>query len=155
MWRGTADYRPFDLITREEAAKFMVEFAINVLCRKPTYTYTNQFIDIEGVADPSLIPYIKESYEYVIFHGDGGGASHGQPTTFRPKDMISVDEMMAVLVRLVTNDYNEAPGEDWAQYYRDFMDDHVLTPLVDPLRNNTANTIYDLYKLNEYRKEAV
>ena len=33
-WQGIRDYRPFDYLTREEAARFMVEFAENVLCRK-------------------------------------------------------------------------------------------------------------------------
>jgi hypothetical protein len=69
-WRGTADFAPTRKITRQEAARFMVEFAVNVLCRKPTYSYTNQFTDIAN-ADPTLTPYIKQSYEYKIFHGDG------------------------------------------------------------------------------------
>ena len=42
-WQGIRDYRPFDYLTREEAARFMVEFAENVLCRKKTRTYNNNF----------------------------------------------------------------------------------------------------------------
>lgn len=86
----------------------MVEFAKKVLCRVPTYSYTNQFTDLDK-ADPTLIPYIKNSYEYVIFHGDEGGASKGIPTTFRPDEYISQDELIAVMIRLVTNKYNENP----------------------------------------------
>lgn len=149
-WQGTADYAPKRHLTREEAARFTVEFAINVLCRKPTYIYTNQFNDIEG-ANPELIPYIKKAYEYVIFHGDGGGGSLGFQTTFRPHDIISYDELIAVLIRLVRNEYSEEPGTDWARWYRAYMGDHVSKETQpSSVREPIAELIYDLYKLNLY-----
>ena len=105
-WQGTRDYRPFDYLTREEAARFMVEFAINVLCRKPNRSYADNFTDIAD-ANPTLISYIRKSYEYDIFHGDQVDEKSKTSTTFRPLDKISRDEIIATMVRLVTNEYNE------------------------------------------------
>ena len=47
------------------------------------------------------------SYEYDIFHGDQVDESSKTSTTFRPKDKISRDEIIATMVRLVKNEYNE------------------------------------------------
>lgn len=96
-WSGSASFRPHLELTREEAAKFLVEFANNVLCRKPIKTYDNNFNDLDH-ANETLRPYIIASYEYGIFQGDEGKI----PTTFRPKDVISLDEMMAILIRVTT-----------------------------------------------------
>lgn len=150
MWQGTKDYRPFDYLTRQEAAKFMVEFAKKVLCRKPSYTYTHQFNDIEN-ANPSLIPYIKQSYEYVIFKGDGNVDLTKDSTTFRPFDTITRDELAATMVRLVTNRIFDAKGHtNWAAPYTNFLTTHVNTPLSTTKRGVVAESIYDLYKLNAY-----
>ncbi len=156
--RWTKDYMPYRRLTRQEAAKFMVNFAKKVLCRTPNYSYTNQFTDIED-ADPTLLPYIKQSYEYKIFHGDGGGASRGEPTTFRPKDELTYDELVAVLVRLVRNEYEEYGGvwsEDWAMFYKEFLESRIHQKLVtDNYRANIAEIIYDLYKMNHYSWEDI
>ena len=65
-YNGTLDFRPTSQITRQEAARFFVQFAKNILCRTPHLTYTNNFSDIAG-ADSTLLQSIKESYEYGIF----------------------------------------------------------------------------------------
>ncbi len=155
MWRGTKDYAPNRKIVRQEAAKFMVEFAKKVLCRTPNYKYTNQFTDIDN-ADPTLLPYIKQSYEYKIFHGDGGGASRGEPTTFRPFDEISFDELVAVMIRLVRNEYEEDTSSNWAKYYRDYIVSRINEDTTtDNYRKNIAVTVYDLYKMNHYSWEDI
>ncbi len=155
-WRGTKDYAPERRLTRQEAAKFMVNFAKKVLCRTPNYEYTNQFTDIEN-ADPTLLPYIKQSYEYKIFHGDGGGASKGESTTFRPLDEISYDELVAVMIRLVRNEYEEnSTSDDWAKHYKTFIQLRIQdTTKPDNYRANIAETIYDLYKMNHYSWENI
>ncbi len=154
MWRGTKDFAPERRLTRQEAAKFMVEFARKVLCRTPNYKYTNQFTDIAN-ANPTLLPYIKQSYEYKIFHGDGGGASKGIPTTFRPFDEISYDELVAVMIRLVRNNYDETTGKNWAKYYKEYIGSHInKSTMTNNVRKNIAETIYDLYKINNYNWES-
>ena len=101
-WKGTQDYRPYDYLTRAEAAKFMVEFADNVLCRTTTRTYDNNFSDI-GTTNATLIPFIQKAYEYNIFNGDHTDATSDISTTFRPTDRINNDELTAIMIRLVTN----------------------------------------------------
>ncbi len=163
--RGTADFAPERTLTRAEAARFMVNFAKNVLCRKANYSYTNQFTDVE-TADSTLIPYIRQAYEYKLFHGDGGLASKGIATTFRPNDKITYDELSAVIVRLVTNEYNDADEEDWAKHYKAFIASHtqednqtsqtdsqnttLSSPLNSTSRGAIAQTIYALYSKNHY-----
>lgn len=50
-------FEPYDNLTREEAAKFLSQFAMNVLCRKPDPAITVNYQDI-GTADPTLKQYI-------------------------------------------------------------------------------------------------
>lgn len=152
--QGTKDYRPFSYLTREETARFMVEFAINVLCRKPNRAYTDNFNDIEN-ANHTLIDYIKKSYEYDIFHGDQLDAESKTSTTFRPLDKISRDEIIATMVRLVTNKYNEDLWETWANRYKAFLNKHVTANLKSNSRGDIAVTIYDLYRNNSYHMENI
>lgn len=143
-WRWTKDYRPYDTLTREEAARFMVEFAENVLCRKKSKTYENNFSDIWW-ADDTLVPCIKESYEYGIFKWDPEG-------TFRPSDIINRDELIAVMIRLVTNEFLPETSDDWAKGYRDALDMYTATHTAEVTleRGNIAENMYSLYKDNTY-----
>jgi hypothetical protein len=50
---------------RQEAAKILVEFGKNVLCRKPAQQYLNEYSDIDDV-DSTLKPFIVEAYQYGI-----------------------------------------------------------------------------------------
>lgn len=148
--KWTSDYRPFSTITREEAARFFVEFAKNVLCRKPTYVYTSQFSDINE-ADATLESFIKNSYEYVIFHWDGwSNLTETQTRTFRPKALMTEDELAAVIVRLVTNEYDETTGEDRWSAYKTFLKNYAKTQLRSTRRDNIAEVVYDIYRRNEY-----
>ena len=153
-WQGTRDYRPFDYLTREEVARFMVEFAINVLCRKPNRSYAHNFNDLEN-SNPTLTKYIRMSYEYDIFHGDQVDESSKVSTTFRPKDKISRDEIIATMVRLVTNEYDEGLWEYWASQYKSFLPRHVKAQLNSNARQDIAVTIYDLYRNNDYHLEDI
>lgn len=151
QYQGTRDFWPERYLTREEAARFVVEFAINVLCRSPKFTYTNQFNDLQ-ISDPTLTPYIRQSYEYGIFYGDWAGAFYGFTTTFRPKDSISEDELIAVIIRTITDTYNDTrPKENWAKNYYNFLNGSVKnTQLRDTIRWNVAETIYDLFRNNQF-----
>lgn len=144
-WQGTKDFAPERKLTREEAARFMTEFATNVLCRKQSRTYNNQFTDLEN-GDPTLLPYIKKSYEYLIFNGDKKGGP-----TFRPKDVITVDELAAIITRLVRNEFLAEEEGDWSRNYKLYM--KSISPksdLGDGLRGTVAEVLYDLYRNNEY-----
>lgn len=62
----TDSFLPENGLKRYEAAKILVNIAKNVLCRQPKDTFKEgMYKDIAGV-DPTLVPYIKEAYEYGI-----------------------------------------------------------------------------------------
>lgn len=155
-WQWTKDFRPYDMLTRQEAARFMVKFAENVLCRKRTRIYDAHFTDL-GNADPSLIPFIRASYEYQIFNGDYKNEQSLRHTTFRPTDRITQDELTAILVRLLTHTLAEEPRSvQWAQPYHAqlgvFMKNSTLFSMK---RENIAEVMYDVYRNNTYTYQSV
>ncbi len=149
-WQGTKDFAPERSLTREEAARFMTEFATNVLCRKASRNYNDHFTDLEK-ANPELLPYIKKSYEYLIFNGDKNADGKKEKTTFRPKELITVGELSAIMTRLVRNELLEEVKGDRARNYKLYISS--ITPkshLVDEVRGTVAEVIYDVYRNNSY-----
>ncbi len=142
-WQGTIDYRPEWYLTREQAARFMVEFARNVLCRdQRQYSYNNQFTDMSW-ADTTLQWYIKLSYEYGIFKWT--------EWLFKPKDLITKDELTGIMIRLITNRFYDESGADWAKNYKDALAQFALNETLTSLtRQNVAEVLYDLYRNNTY-----
>ena len=149
-WQGTKDFAPERSLTREEAARFMTEFATNVLCRKASRSYNDHFTDLEK-ANPELLPYIKKSYEYLIFNGDSNAEGKKEKTTFRPKELITVGELSAIMTRLVRNELLEEVKGDRARNYKLYISS--ITPkshLVNEIRGTVAEVIYDVYRNNSY-----
>ena len=149
-WQGTKDFAPERSLTREEAARFMTEFATNVLCRKASRSYNDHFTDLEKV-NPELLPYIKKSYEYLIFNGDSNAEGKKEKTTFRPKELITVGELSAIMTRLVRNELLEEVQGDRSKNYRTYI--NAITPksdLKNEVRGTVAEVIYDLYRNNDY-----
>ena len=149
-WQGTKDFAPERSLTREEAARFMTEFATNVLCRKASRSYNDHFTDLEKV-NPELLPYIKKSYEYLIFNGDSNPEGKKEKTTFRPKELITVGELSAIMTRLVRNELLEEVQGDRSKNYRTYI--NAITPksdLKNEVRGTVAEVIYDLYRNNSY-----
>ena len=149
-WQGTKDFAPERSLTREEAARFMTEFATNVLCRKASRTYNDHFTDLEKV-NPELLPYIKKSYEYLIFNGDSNAEGKKEKTNFRPKELITVGELSAIMTRLVRNELLEEVEWDRSKNYRTYI--NAITPksdLKNEVRGTVAEVIYDLYRNNDY-----
>ena len=154
-WQGTRDFAPERSLTRQEAARFMTEFATNVLCRKPSRSYADQFTDL-GDADPTLLPYIYKSYDYLIFNGDANPNGDKAKTTFRPYDLITVDELSAIITRLVKNQTMEEPTEDRARNYRHYIGSIASkSALKNDIRWIVAEVIYDLYRNNDYELKEV
>ena len=154
-WQGTKDFAPERSLTRQEAARFMTEFATNVLCRKPSRSYADQFTDL-GDADPTLLPYIYKSYDYLIFNGDANPNGDKVKTTFRPYDLITVDELSAIITRLVKNEILEEDPEDRARNYRNYIGSiSSKSALKDDIRWTVAEVIYDLYRNNDYELKEV
>jgi hypothetical protein len=70
-YESTNSFRPYDSITRGEAAKFMVEYAQMQKMNKVKSAQECQFSDIANY-DSTLRPYIIEACEYGIFKGSLG-----------------------------------------------------------------------------------
>ena len=139
---GTQDFMLDRKITRAEAAKFFVQFAQNVLCRQKIKTYDNRFNDI-GDLYPDLQTNIILSNEYGIFYGS-------ESNKFNPNSFITRDELIAVIMRLVTGKYDDAEWSDRAANYRINLENHTSIDLTNTTRWKLAEVIYDLYKHNKF-----
>ncbi len=149
--KWTVEFRPDHYLNRQEAARFLTEFAKNVLCRKKTKTYENRFNDLDWV-DPTLRSYIIESYEYGIFKWD----SWGKYTTFRPKETIKKSELSAIMIRLITNKFSEETTWDWSKNYRSQLETYLQgVEFSSVLRENVTEVLYSLYKNNKFEMKDV
>lgn len=136
-YSDTDSYNPDSWLKRNEAAKILVNFAKNVLCRQPKDTYQEwMYNDIAGT-DSTLLPYIKEAYEY--------GIMKWGKWKFRPLDRISKQEFIAGMMRILLNSYlAEGNNADWYKNYETVFADYGLKTLV--LTDKTINR-YDMSKL--------
>ena len=98
---------------------------------------------VETGIHPDLQTNIKLSYEYGIFYGYKDGV-------FKPNDFISNDEIIAVMVRLVTNKYDDASGTNRAANYKKTLNNRTTVKLGNTLRGSIIQVVFNLYKENEY-----
>lgn len=102
------DFRPYDSITRGEAAKFMVEYAkIQNLAKIKTsseciFSDTNSY-------DVSLAPYITEACEYWLFKWFNGN--------YMPTNLITKGEAITVTIRSIFWIQNEQGSPRYTEYY--------------------------------------
>ena len=94
-------------ITREEMAKMISNFAINILWKTPDTTKTCLFIDSN--INPDLVESVTKSCQLWLM---------GQwVTSFRPKDSVTRAEFWTVLSRALRWDKNEW----WSTYYENHL----------------------------------
>ena len=136
-YTDTDAYNPDSWLKRNEAAKILVNFAKNVLCRQPKDTYKEwMYKDIAGT-DATLLPYIKQAFEY--------GIMKWGKWKFRPLDRISKQEFIAGMMRILLNSYlAEWNTSDWYKNYETVFADYGLKTLI--LTDKTINR-YDMSKL--------
>jgi hypothetical protein len=65
------------------------------------------------------------------------------------------DELAAVIVRLVTNEYDETAWDDRSNAYKQFLKNYAKTTLQSSKRENIAEVVYDVYRWNEYVREDI
>ncbi len=141
---GTMAYRPYDYISRQEAAKLFTLFAKKVLCREAILKYNDNFSDIT-TADPTLVPYIKQAYELGIFKWWEAG-------NFKPKALLSKKETLAILMRLLTREIkSEESSISWFRPYKDSAISAGLLTNSSPLegsftRSYIIQKLYAAYK---------
>jgi cysteine-rich repeat protein len=144
---NTDTYRPDSGLRRNEAAKMFVEFAKNVLCREAKITYTNQYTDITN-ADSTLVPYIKQAYEFGILKGNNG--------LFRPTDVITKKEFVAALIRMFIDENIDVYGagnerdREYKVLFNTLELDTQLSIWESIERYDTSKLFYKLYYNNDY-----
>ena len=65
------------------------------------------------------------------------------------------EELAAVIVRLVTNEYDETAGDDRSNAYKIFLKNYAKTQLNSSKRETIAEVVYDVYRWNEYTLEDI
>ena len=110
-----------DWLTREEMAKMMSNYAINILWKTPDITQSCYFLDSN--INPDLVQYVTKSCQLWLMWQ--------WVTSFRPKDSVTRAEFWTVLSRLLYwNQY-----EWWEQYYTN----HLRALQNNWIMNNISN----------------
>lgn len=94
-------------ITREEMAKMISNYAVNILWKTPDTTKTCLFIDSN--INPGLVSFVIESCQLWLMWQ--------WVTSFRPKDSVTRAEFWTVLSRALRWDKNEW----WSTYYENHL----------------------------------
>ena len=96
-----------DWLTREEMAKMISNYAVNILWKTPDTTKSCYFVDSN--INPDLVQYVTESCQLWLMWQ--------WVTSFRPKDSVTRSEFWTVLSRLLY----WSTYEWWEQYYTNHL----------------------------------
>ena len=103
VWKANLPWK----ITREEMAKMISNYAINILWKTPDTTKSCYFLDSN--INPDLVQYVTKSCQLWLM---------GQwVTSFRPKDNVTRAEFWTVLSRALWGSQNEW----WVTYYQNHL----------------------------------
>jgi hypothetical protein len=104
-----------------------------------------------------LVKFIKESYDYQIFNWDYKDESSSVSTTFRPNDLINSEELITVMVKLITNTVLEKKEwQQWFDPYKIALQQYAKVSRLNNIKRwNIAVVLYDLYKNNDYELKDV
>ncbi|MDO4713632.1 MAG: S-layer homology domain-containing protein [bacterium] len=97
-------------MTRQEAAKFFAQFAVNVLCRQADIDLKVQYSDIDHIP-ADLKQYVILATQLGLMKGNS------QDNTFRPGDWISKAEVNAVIVRMLLKAHLSEPADQRYTHY--------------------------------------
>lgn len=135
-------------LSRQEAAKILSNFAINVLCRKPDFNLEIWYTDIEN-ADNTLKPYIKLAYQLGLMKWNGQWTWE-----FRPYDIITKAELNAVIIRMILKSYLDENNTLWYSNYNSVSSSlNIITQwawLEHISRHDAALMMFRAYKNHDY-----
>lgn len=116
------EYNPDALLTREQAAKMMVQFSTNVLGKT---TETNQICNFSDLnqADPEFQDYITKSCRLWIFKWKFVNWIQ----IFDPRADISKAEFITVVVRSIKWMLDENISPWWINYFKEAKDAGIIT----------------------------
>lgn len=101
-------FRPYDTLTREQAAKFYSEFAVKVLGKEVSTAVQPDFTDLSS-ADASLKDSIVKSFQLGLFKGTNG--------MFMPQAPLTKAAALTVLVRATEGNQDENVEPWWSNYF--------------------------------------
>ena len=131
-YSSASSFRPYDSITRGEAAKFMVEYAQMQQMPKVKSAQECQFSDIANY-DSTLRPYIVQACEYGIFKWSNG--------RYFPNNNITKGEAIAVVMRTRYGMQIEQGIDPWYSMYYNKAETLKLTLWNINWFNNIINRV--------------
>ena len=129
------EYRPFEILNREQAAKIVTMFA-NIFWFTGQNTTTNcTFNDITS-ADASLVSYIQQACTLWIMNGSNGN--------FSPKWTITKSQFIAVIIRLFEGKkLDETTSPRWTRYFEKAQELGMVGP-ADAITFDNPITRYEV-----------
>jgi hypothetical protein len=111
MYATSDDYRPSDLLTREESAKIVGQLFEVLGFEKKEGGFNCAFVDAQTF-DPTLSSHIQNVCRRGIFRGND------KTQEYMPHDKLTKGQVLAVLMRILEgNMSNEANTPRWIEYY--------------------------------------
>lgn len=109
MFNDVNAYRSSDLVTREQAAKFVSQFRTNVLtCAVTSPACDGNFADLSS-ADATLQSSINQACELGLMKGSNG--------MFMPKSKLTRAQLFTVLIRALEGSKDESVEPRWDNYF--------------------------------------
>ena len=103
------NYRPFDSITRQEAAKIFTLFRNTIIQGTPDSAGANCVFTDMDLADPTLVSYITDACKLQILKWSNG--------LFNPLAILTKPQAVAILVRMLEWNQDETTNPRWQWYY--------------------------------------
>jgi hypothetical protein len=111
MYATSADYRPQDLLTREESAKIVGQL-FEVLGFEQTDKGFNCAFTDTAKFDPTLAAHITKVCKWGIFRGND------KTQEYMPHDNLTKGQILAVLTRILEGKmFEETANPRWIEYY--------------------------------------
>ncbi len=108
IYKDPKQFWVYNEMTREQSSKFFSNFYKTVFEKPLIMPSENPFNDIDN-ADPTLIDYIKYSYNLWLFKGNNW--------KFMPFSSITKAQSLAVIIRMVA----WVLDESWAKWYSEYL----------------------------------
>lgn len=128
-------YAPYDLVTREQAAKFYSEFSVNILYKIMDMNKYCEFDDL-AKADKTLKNSILVSCMLSLFKWTNG--------SFFPKQQFTKAQAIAVLIRSTDGILAEDTIPRWKAYYEKAISKWLIKPDTTPEAMDKNITRYEM-----------
>ncbi|MDR0650478.1 MAG: hypothetical protein LBG59_03590 [Candidatus Peribacteria bacterium] len=111
MYATSSEYRPSDLLTREESAKIVGQLFEVLGFEKKEKGLNCSFVDA-STFDPTLVSHIQDVCRRGIFRGND------KTQEYMPHDKLTKGQILAVLIRILEGKMsNETNVPRWIEYY--------------------------------------